>query len=130
MNIKDKIQQDLDKIHVSNEIEQLRKTLNMYMVELNTYLVNKGSMSFDYYGGCFHNHGYFYFTKAVLFLIDCKSELVSARLFSSKSFDAEFKLYPKTNNLSYWGHSVKSPKAKEDIIHLIKLIESQTKELI
>ena len=129
MNIKDKIQQDLDKIHVFDEVEQLRKALNTYMVELNNYLVNKGSMSFDYYGGCFHNHGYFDFTKATLFHIDCKSELVAVRLFGVKSFDAEFKFYPKTNNLSYWEHSVKSTNAKEDITNLIKLIESQTKEL-
>ena len=130
MNIKDKIQQDLDKIQVSNEVEQLRKALNTYMVELNNYLVSKGDMSFDYYGGCFHHHGYFDFTKAVLFHIDCEGTLVTVRLFSGKSFDAEFKFFPKTNNLSYWEHSVKSTTAKEDIITLIKLIESQTKELI
>lgn len=129
MNIKDKIQQDLDKLHVSNEIELLRKALNIYMVRLNNYLVSKGSMSFDYYGGCFHHHGYFDFTKSVLFLIDCEGALVSVRLFSGKSFDAEFKFYPKTNNLSYWAHSVKSSNAKEDIIALIERVESQTKEL-
>ena len=130
MNIKDKIQQDLDKLHVSKEIELLRKALNTYMVEINNYLVSKGSMSFDYYGGCFHHHGYFDFTKAVLFNIDCNGELVTVRLFSGKSFNAEFKFYPKTNNLIYWAHSVKSTTAKEDIKNLIKLIESQTKELI
>ena len=47
MNIKDKIQKDLDKLHVSKEIELLRKALNIYMVRLNNYLVSKGSMSFD-----------------------------------------------------------------------------------
>lgn len=67
--------------------------------------------------------------KATLFHIDCKSELVAVMLFGVKSFDAEFKFYPKTNNLSYWEHSVKSTNAKEDITNLIKLIESQTKEL-
>ena len=130
MNIKDKIQQDLDKLHVSKEIELLRKALNIYMVRLNNYLVSKGSMSFDYYGGCFRYHGYFDFTKDVLFLMDCKNELVAVRLFGGKSFDAEFKFYPKTNNLSYWKHSVKSSNAKEDIIALIESIESQTKELL
>lgn len=129
MNIKDKIQQDLDKIHVSNEIEQLRKALNTYMVELNNYLINKGSMTFDYYGGCFHNHGYFDFTKDVIFHIDCKGTLVTVDLFGGQSFDVTFKFYSKTHNLSYWEHSVKSPKAKEDITNLIKLIESQTKGL-
>ena len=39
MNIKDKIQKDLDKLHVSKEIELLRKALNIYMVRLNNYLV-------------------------------------------------------------------------------------------
>lgn len=130
MNIKDKMQQDLDKLLVSNEIELLRKALNTYMVEINNYLVSKGSMSFDYYGGCFHHHGYFDFTKDVLFNIDCNGELVTVRLFSGKSFNAEFKFYPKTNNLIYWAHSVKSTTAKEGINNLIKLIESQTKELI
>lgn len=130
MNIKDKIQQDLDKLHVSKEIELLRKALNTYMVRLNNYLVSKGSMSFDYYGGCFRYHGYFDFTKDVLFLMDCKNELVTVEVFGGQSFYAVFKFYAKSNNLSYWKHSVTSPNAKEDIISLIERIESQTKELI
>ena len=32
MNIKDKIQQDLDKLQVSNEIELLRKALNIQVL--------------------------------------------------------------------------------------------------
>ena len=130
MNIKDKIQQDLDKFHVSKEIELLRKALNIYMVRLNNYLVSKGSMSFDYYGGCFRYHGYFNFTKDVLFLMDCKNELVTVEVFGGQSFYAVFKFYAKSNSLSYWEHSVTSPTAKEDIIALIERIESQTKELI
>ena len=129
MNIKDKIQQDLDKLQVSSEVEQLRKALNIYMVRLNNYLVSKGSMSFDYYGGCFHNDGYFDFTKNVLFIIDCKSTLATVEVFGGQSFHAVFKFYAKSNNLSYWEHSVGSPTAKEDIIALIERIESQTKEL-
>ena len=129
MNIKDKIQQDLDKLHVSKEIELLRKALNIYMVRLNNYLVSKGSMSFDYYGGCFNNNGYFDFTKDVLFLMDCKNELVTVEVFGGQSFYAVFKFYAKSNNLSYWKHSVTSPSAKEDISALIERVESQTKEL-
>ena len=129
MNIKDKIQQDLDKLQVSNEIELLRKALNIYMVRLNNYLFSKGSMSFDYYGGCFRYHGYFDFTKDVLFLMDCKNELVTVEVFGGQSFYAVFKFYAKSNNLSYWKHSVKSSNAREDIIALIESIESQTKEL-
>ena len=129
MNIKDKIQLDLDKLTVSKEIEQLRKALNIYMVELNNYLVNKGSMSFDYYGGCFHNHGYFDFTKDVLFLMDCKNELVTVEVFGGQSFHAVFKFYAKSNSLNYWEHSVGSANAKEDILALIEMVESQTKEL-
>ncbi len=129
MNIKDKIQQDLDKLQVSSEVEQLRKALNIYMVRLNNYLVSKGSMSFDYYGGCFHYHGYFDFTKGVLFLLDCKSELVTVEVFGGQSFYAVFKFYAKSNNLSYWKHSVNSPNAKEDIIALIERVEAQTREL-
>ena len=129
MNIKDKIQLDLDKLTVSKEIEQLRKALNIYMVELNNYLVNKGSMSFDYYGGCFHNHGYFDFTKDVLFLMDCKNELVTVEVFGGQSFYAVFKFYAKSNSLNYWEHSVGSANAKEDILALIEMVESQTKEL-
>jgi len=130
MNIRDKIQQDLDKLHVSKEIELLRKALNIYMVRLNNYLFSKGSMSFDYYGGCFRYHGYFDFTKDVLFLMDCKNELVTVEVFGGQSFHAVFKFYAKSNNLSYWKHSVTSPSAKEYIIALIESIESQTKELI
>ena len=130
MNIKDKIQQDLDKLHVSNEIELLRKALNIYMVRLNNYLVSKGSMSFDYYGGCFCYHGYFDFTKDVLFLIDCKNTLATVEVFGGQSFYAVFKFYAKSNNLSYWEHSVGSVNAKEDIIALIERVESQTKELL
>ena len=98
MNIKDKIQQDLDKLQVSNEIELLRKALNIYMVRLNNYLFSKGSMSFDYYGGCFRYHGYFDFTKDVLFLMDCKNELVTVEVFGGQSFYAVFKFYAKSNN--------------------------------
>ena len=130
MNIKDKIQQDLDKLTVSNEIELLRKALNIYMVRLNNYLVSKGSMSFDYYGGCFRYHGYFDFTKDVLFLMDCKNELVTVEVFGGQSFYAVFKFYAKSNNLSYWKHSVNSANAKEDILALIERIGSQTEELI
>ena len=130
MNIKDKIQQDLDKLHVSKEIELLRKSLNIYMVRLNNYLVSKGSMAFDYYGGCFRYHGYFDFTKDVLFLMDCKNELVTVEVFGGQSFYAVFKFYAKSNNLSYWEHSVGSVNAKEDIIALIERVESQTRELI
>ena len=130
MNIKDKIQQDLDKLHVYNEIELLRKALNIYMVRLNNYLVSKGSMSFDYYGGCFNNNGYFDFTKNVLFIIDCKNTLVTVEVFGGKSFCAVFKFYAKSNNLSYWKHSVNAPTAKEDIIALIERVESQTKEVL
>ena len=129
MNIKDKIQQDLDKLHVSKEIELLRKALNIYMVELNNYLVNKGSMSFDYYGGCFHNHGYFDFTKNVLFIIDCKNTLATVEVFGGQSFYTVFKFYAKSNSLNYWEHSVGSANAKEDILALIEMVESQTKEL-
>ena len=129
MNIKDKIQQDLDKLQVYNEIELLRKALNIYMVRLNNYLMSKGSMSFDYYGGCFNNNGYFDFTKNVLFIIDCKSTLATVEVFG-QSFYAVFKFYAKSNSLSYWEHSVGSSTAKEDIIALIERIESQTKELI
>ena len=130
MNIKDKMQQDLDKLHVSKEIELLRKALNIYMVRLNNYLVSKGSMSFDYYGGCFNNNGYFDFTKNVLFIIDCKNTLATVEVFGGQSFYAVFKFYAKSNNLSYWKHSVTSPTAKEDIIALIERVESQTKELL
>lgn len=129
MNIKDKIQQDLDKLHVSKEIELLRKALNIYMVRLNNYLVSKGSMSFDYYGGCFNNNRYFDFTKNVLFIIDCKNTLATVEVFGGQSFYAVFKFYAKSNSLSYWEHSVGSSNAKEDIIALIESIESQTKEL-
>ena len=129
MNIKDKIQQDLDKLQVYNEIELLRKALNIYMVRLNNYLVSKGSMSFDYYGGCFRYHGYFDFTKDVLFLMDCKNELVTVEVFGGQSFHAVFKFYAKSNNLNYWEHSVGSANAKEDILALIERIESQTREL-
>ena len=129
MNIKDKIQQDLDKLHVSKEIELLRKALNTYMVRLNNYLFSKGSMSFDYYGGCFNNNGYFDFTKNAIFIIDCKNTLVTVEVFGGQSFYAVFKFYAKSNSLSYWEHSVGSPTAKEDIIALIERIESQTKEL-
>lgn len=130
MNIKDKIQQDLDKLQVSNEIEILRKDLNIYMVRLNNYLVSKGSMSFDYYGGCFHNNGYFDFTNDVLIIIDCKNTLATVEVFGGQSFHAVFKFYAKSNNLSYWEHSVGSVNAKEDIIALIERVESQTKELL
>lgn len=130
MDIKDKIQQDLGKLHVYNEIELLRKALNIYMVRLNNYLVSKGSMSFDYYGGCFNNNGYFDFTKNVLFIIDCKNTLVTVEVFGGQSFYAVFKFYAKSNSLSYWKHSVGSSNAKEDIIALIERVESQTKELI
>lgn len=130
MNIKDKIQQDLDKLHVSKEIELLRKALNTYMVRLNNYLVSKGSMSFDYYGGCFHNNGYFDFTNSVLFIVDCKNTLATVEVFGGQSFYAVFKFYAKSNSLSYWKHSVNSPTAKEDIIALIERVESQTKELL
>ena len=130
MNIKDKIQQDLDKLHVSKEIELLRKALNIYMVRLNNYLVSKGSMSFDYYGGCFNNNGYFDFTKNVLFIIDCKNTLATVEVFGGQSFYAVFKFYAKSNSLSYWEHSVGSANAKEDITNLIKLVDCQTKELI
>ena len=129
MNIKDKIQQDLDKLQVSNEIELLRKALNTYMVRLNNYLFSKGSMSFDYCGGCFNNNGYFDFTKNVLFIIDCKNTLATVEVFGGQSFHAVFKFYAKSNNLNYWEHSVGSPNAKEDIIALIERVESQTKEL-
>ncbi len=130
MNIKDKIQQDLDKLHVSNEIEQLRKALNIYMVEINKYLVSKGSMSFDYYGGCFHHHGYFDFDKDYLFTLDFEGHSVAVQLWGSPYFDAEFKFYARTGKLTYWSHSVKSTTAKEHINNLIKLVESQTKELL
>lgn len=130
MNIKDKIQQDLDRLQVSNEIELLRKALNIYMVRLNNYLVSKGSMSFDYYGGCFHNNGYFDFTNDVLIIIDCKNTLATVEVFGGQSFHAVFKFYAKSNNLSYWEHSVGSVNAKEDIIALIERVESQTKELL
>ena len=129
MNIKDKIQQDLDKLHVSKEIELLRKALNIYMVRLNNYLVSKGSMSFDYYGGCFHNDGYFDFTKNVLFIIDCKNTLATVEVFGGHSFYTVVKYYAKPNSLNYWEHSVGSANAKEDILALIERIESQTKEL-
>ena len=130
MNIKDKIQQDLDKLRVSKEIELLRKSLNIYMVRLNNYLVSKGSMSFDYYGGCFNNNGYFDFTKNALFIVDCKNTLATVEVFGGQSFHAVFKFYAKSNNLSYWEHSVGSANAKEDIIALIERVESQTRELI
>ena len=130
MNIKDKIQQDLDKLHVSKEIEQLRKALNTYMVRLNNCLVSKGSMSFDYYGGCFNNNGYFDFTKNAIFIIDCKNTLVTVEVFGGQSFYAVFKFYAKSNSLSYWEHSVKSHNSKEDIITLIERVEYQNKELL
>ena len=130
MNIKDKIQQDLDKLTVSNEIEQLRKALNIYMVRLNNYLVSKGSMYFDYYGGCFNNNGYFDFTKNALFIIDCKNTLATVEVFGGQSFYAVFKFNAKSNSLSYWEHSVGSVNAKEDILALIERVESQTKKLI
>ena len=130
MNIKDKIQQDLDKLHVSKEIELLRKALNIYMVRLNNYLVSKGSMSFDYYGGCFNSNGYFDFTKNVLFIVDCKNTLATVEVFGGQSFHAVFKFYAKSNSLNYWEHSIGSANAKEDILALIERVESQTEGLI
>lgn len=129
MNIKERIQQDIAKLTVSEEIEMLRVALKDYMVQLNTYLYKQSNMTFDYYGGCFHHHGYFDFSKDFLFILDCDSTLVSVRLRCVSSFDAEFKFYAKTGNLMYWSHSVKSLQAKGKIKDLVQYINKRVEEL-
>lgn len=129
MNIKERIQQDIAKLTVSVEIEMLRVSLKDYMVQLNTYLYQQSNMTFDYYGGCFHNHGYFDFDKDVLFHLDCGNNSVTVRLWCNTAFDAEFKFFAKTGNLTYWSHSVKSLQAKDRIKELVRLINQQVKGL-
>ena len=129
MNIKYRIKQDIANSTVSREIEMLRASINDYMVKLNNYIYEQGSMNFDYYGGCFHHHGYFDFDKNYIFNLDCGGNLVSVRLWCSPYFDAEFKFYAKTGNLTYWSHSVKSLQAKDKIKHLVGLIDRQVKDL-
>lgn len=129
MNIKERIQQDIVKLTVSEEIELLKLSLKEYMVSLNTYLVNQSGMCFDYYGGCFHNSDYFDFSKGFMILIDCGDKLTTVRVWCSGAFDATFKFYAKTNNLTYWDHSVKSLQAKEKIKELVKEINKRIVEL-
>lgn len=129
MDIKERIQQDIAKLTVSEDIEMLRIALKDYMAQLNTYLYKQSSMTFDYYGGCFHHHGYFDFGKDFLFSLDCDSNLVSVRLWCAPAFDAEFKFYAKTGNLTYWSHSVKSLQAKDKIKDLVQLINKRVEEL-
>ena len=99
------------------------------MMKLNQLLQSKGSMSFDYYGGCFSSHGYFNFSKDFLFHIDTDKIPVSVTLWNSDAVDLEFKFHPKTRNLNYWCHVVKSPKAKEVLIELEKDIKQKIKEM-
>ena len=129
MNIKERIKQDIANLTVTEEIEMLRVSLKDYMVKLNNYLYEQGGMTFDYYGGCFHHHGYFDFDKNYLFILDCEGNLATIRLWCSPYFDAEFKFYTKTGNLTYWSHSVKSLQAKDKIKHLVGLIDGQVKDL-
>ena len=129
MNVKERIKQDIANLTVTEEIEMLRVSLKDYMVKLNSCLYEQGGMSFDYYGGCFHHHGYFDFDKDYLFTLDCEGNLVSVRLWCSPYFDAEFKFYAKTGNLTTWSHSVKSLQAKDKIKHLVSLIDNQVKDL-
>lgn len=129
MNIKERIQQDIAKLTVTEEVELLRLSLKEYMVGLNTYLVDQSGMCFDYYGGCFHNNEYFDFSKGFMILIDCGDKLTTVRVWCSGAFDATFKFYAKTNNLTYWDHSVKSILAKEKIKGLVKEINKRIEEL-
>ena len=129
MNVKERIKQDIANLTVTEEIEMLRVSLKDYMVKLNKYLYKQGGMTFDYYGGCFHHHGYFDFDKNYLFTLDCDGSLVTVRVYGSPYFDVEFKFSARTGNLTYWSHSVKSLQAKDKIKHLVGLIDRQVKDL-
>ena len=129
MNLIEKMEQDILNLTVSKEIELLQQSLKTYMIKLNQLLQSKASMSFDYFGGCFSNHGYFNFNKDFLIYIDTDKTPVTLTLWNSIAVDLEFKFYPKTGNLNYWSHSVKSPKAKELLVGLITQINSKIKEI-
>ena len=129
MNVKERIKKDIANLTVTEEIEMLRVSLKDYMVKLNNYLYEQGGMDFDYYGGCLHHHGYFDFDKNYLFTLDCEGNLATIRLWCYPYFDAEFKFYTKTGNLTYWSHSVKSLQTKDKIKHLVGLIDRQVKDL-
>ena len=129
MNVKERIKQDIANLTVTEEIEMLRVSLKDYMVKLNKYLYEQGGMDFDYYGGCFHHHGYFDFDKNYLFTLDCEGRLTTVRVYGSPYFDAEFKFHAKSGNLTLWSHSVKSLQAKDKIKHLVGLIDKQVKDL-
>lgn len=129
MNIVEKIKQDVVNFSVSNEIELLCKALKTYMVNLNMLLEREGNISFDYCGGYFSSHGYFDFNKDFLFIIDCDDRLTSLKLFNRKSVNIELKFHTKSQNITYWSHSVLSLKAKDDISELIRLINLKINEI-
>ena len=129
MNVKERIKKDIANSTVTEEIETLRASINDYMVKLNNYLYHQSGMTFDYFGGCFHHQGYFDFDNNCLFHLNCNEGFVSVQLWCSPYFDAEFKFYAKTGNLTTWSHSVKSLQAKYKIKHLVGLIDKQVKDL-
>ena len=128
MNILEKMEQDIANLTVSEEIKLLQQSLKTYMVKLNQLLQSKGSMSFDYFGGCFSSYGYFNFNKDFLIYVDTDKTPVTLTLLNSVAVDLEFKFHPKTGNLNYWSHVVKSPRAKETLVGLITQINSKIKE--
>ena len=128
MNIVEKMNQDIANLTVSEEIKLLQQSLKTYMMKLNQLLQSKGSMSFDYYGGCFSSHGYFNFSKDFLIYNDTDKTPITVTLLNS-DVDLEFKFHPKTGNLNYWSHVVKSPKAKETLVGLITRINSKIQEI-
>ena len=129
MNMVEKMNQDIANLTVSKEIELLQQSLKTYMVKLNQLLQSKASMSFDYFGGCFSSHEYFNFSKDFLFHIDTDKTPVTITLWNSDAVDLEFKFHSKTGNLNYWSHSVKSHKAKENLVGLITQINSKIGEI-
>lgn len=129
MNMVEKMNQDIANLTVSKEIELLQQSLKTYMVKLNQLLQSKASMSFDYFGGCFSSHGYFNFNKDFLIYIDTDKTPVTLTLRNSDAVDLEFKFHQKTGNLNYWSHSVKSSKAKENLVGLITQINSKIGEI-
>lgn len=131
MNLKEMIQNDINEMACSVELEELQSCFSAYLISLNDYLKQVSCIEFDYYNGALSSFKYLRLMD--YFLITYTSDSDTMKKFHFRSPDGlviTFSFEPKRNKLSLryfnWGRSDPRQKIKE----LIKIMKNKMEELL